>query len=121
YFMNFGHNLPYNQEMNLADPQIQYTIKSEWDRQVANPFYQILTPLTFPGALRNQKTVTIGSLLTPYPQYGSLTQRNTDGFLNRYKALQLRIQKAFSAGYSFLFAYNYNQERTSDFFNAPDK
>jgi hypothetical protein len=94
-----------------------YNIKSEWDRQVANPFYQILTPDQFPGALRNQKTVTVGQLLRPYPQYGNLQQYNTDGVLNRYKALQVRLQRNFSAGYSFLFAYNYNQERNYEFFD----
>lgn len=121
FFMNFGHNLPYDKPMNMADPQIQYTIKSEWDRQVPNPFYQVLPVDKFPGALRNQRTVTIGSLLTPYPQYGGLSQRNTDGVLNRYKAFQLRVQKAFSSGYSFLVAYNYNQERNYEFFNALDQ
>jgi len=121
FFMNFGHNLAYDRPFNMANPQICYTAKSACDQQVANPFYQYLTPDVFPGALRNQKTVSVASLLTPYPQYGILTQRGTDGVLNRYKAIQLRVQKAFSQGYSFLFAYNYNQERTQDFFNDPDK
>jgi hypothetical protein len=117
WFMNFGRKLPYSKLMNLADPNIYYTIKSEWDRQVPNPFYNYLTPDKFPGALRNQRTVTVGSLLTPYPQYRGLSQYNTDGILNRYRALQLRVQRAFSAGYSFLFAYNYNQEKNYEFFD----
>ena len=121
FFMNFGHNLPYNKEMNMADPQIMYDIKSQWDQQVPNPFYHYLTPDVFPGALRNQKTVKIGSLLTPYSHYGSLTQRATDGALDHYRAFQFRVQRAFSKGFSFLFAYNYNQESSSDFFNAIDQ
>ncbi|HZT29823.1 MAG TPA: TonB-dependent receptor [Bryobacteraceae bacterium] len=121
FFMNFGHNLPYDRNIDLADPNIMYSVKGVWDQQVANPFYQYGTPDQFPGALRNQRTVTVGSLLTPYPQYAGLTQRATDGVLNRYKAFQFRVQRAFNAGYSFLVAYNYNQEKSYDFFNAIDQ
>ena len=44
-----------------------------------NPFYQYLTPELFPGPLRNQRTVTVGSLLKPYPQYGTF-DRSHDGW-----------------------------------------
>ena len=121
YFMNFGHNLPYDLAENLADPQLTYTYQAALDATVPNPFYHYLTPDKFPGPLRNQPTVTIGSLLKPYPQYGSITQNLTDGFLNRYKALQFRVQRAFSKGVSFIVAYNYNQEKTSNFFNSIDQ
>jgi len=120
WFMNFGHNLPYSRNMNQADPNLYYAIKSEWDRLVPNPFYQYLTPDKYPGALRNQRTVSVGSLLRPYPHYGGLTQSYTDGVLNRYRALQVRVQRSFSKGYSFLFAYNYNQEKDYNFFNDID-
>jgi len=121
FFMNFGHNNPYTLLPNQADPSIEYAITSEWDRTVPNPFYQYLTPDKFPGALRNQRTVAVGQLLRPYPQYGNLQQYNTDGVLNRYKAAQVRVQRAFSSGFSFLFAYNYNQERNYEFFNDLDR
>ncbi|MCZ2073730.1 MAG: TonB-dependent receptor [Bryobacterales bacterium] len=121
FFMNFGHNNPYTLLPNQADPSIEYAITSEWDRTVPNPFYQYLTPDKFPGALRNQKTVAVGQLLRPYPQYGNIQQYNTDGVLNRYKAIQVRVQRAFSSGYSFLFAYNYNQERNYEFFDDLDR
>jgi hypothetical protein len=121
FFMNFGHNLPYTLALNMADPNICYTIKSQCDATVANPFYQILTPQTFPGTLRNQPNVTVSSLLTPYPQYGGISQALTDGILNRYKAIQLRAEKRLSAGLALLFAYNYNQERSSNFFNSIDQ
>ncbi|HZT33923.1 MAG TPA: TonB-dependent receptor [Bryobacteraceae bacterium] len=121
FFMNFGHNLPYSKPLNMADPNICYTIKAQCDATVANPFYQILTPQTFPGSLRNQPTVTVGSLLTPYPQYGSIGQTNTNGILDRYKALQLRVEKRYSQGFSLLVAYNYNQEKLYNFFNPIDQ
>jgi hypothetical protein len=121
YFMNFGHNLPYTKQLNLQDPNLSYTYKAALNTAVPNPFYQILTVDKFPGVLRNQKTVTIANLLNPYPQYGTIQQQYTDGVLNRYKAFQLRIQRAFSNGYSFLVAYNYNQEKNYEFFNAIDQ
>ncbi|MCW5979342.1 MAG: TonB-dependent receptor [Bryobacteraceae bacterium] len=122
FFMNFGRDLPYNKLINLSDPSIEYAILNEWDRQVTNPFYQYLTPDKFPGALRNQRTVSVGRLTNLYPQYGtSMTQFSTDGVENRYKAFQFRVQRAYSAGYSFLFAYNYNQERNLELFNELDR
>lgn len=130
YFANFGHNLPpegqggnagFGRDLNQIDPQLTYTYKSLLNQTIANPFYQYLTPETFPGQLRNQKTVTIGSLLKPYPQYGALNQRMTNGRENRYHALQLRLQRSFSNGFSFLTGYNYNREKTGDYFNAIDQ
>ena len=119
--MNLGHNLPYSKQLNLMDPQLSYTHKALTDRRVPNPFYRYLAPEKFPGALRNQATVTVASLLRPYPQYGTLTQTNTHGRLNRYHALQARVLRAFSRGYSFVWAYNYNRERNTEFFNADDQ
>ncbi|MCC6367169.1 MAG: carboxypeptidase regulatory-like domain-containing protein [Bryobacterales bacterium] len=121
YFMNFGHDMPYNDRLNLADPNLSYTYKALLDQTVSNPFYQYLTPQTFPGQLRNQPTVSRGSLLRPYPQYLDLTQFNTSGFLNRYHALQVKVQRNFNNGLMFLVAYNFNREQNSNFFNDPDE
>ncbi|MBI4874221.1 MAG: TonB-dependent receptor [Acidobacteria bacterium] len=121
WFMNFGHNLPYTKPLNMTDPTLSYTHKAALNATVPNPFYNILTPQKFPGTLRNQRTVTIGSLLSPYPHYGSISQQYTDGVLNRYKAIQLRVQRAFSKGYSFLFAYNCNRENNYEFFNSDNQ
>jgi hypothetical protein len=121
FFMNFGHDLPYTLNLNQVDPQLGYTHKSALDRGIPNPFRGYLTPETFPGALRNRPTVTVGSLLKPYPHYTAVTQTQTAGLLNRYKAVQLRLQRAFTNGYSVLMAYNYNRERNTTFFNAVDQ
>lgn len=121
YFVNRGHDLPYDLRPNLADPNLSYTYKALLDQTVPNPFFQYLTPEKLPGQLRNQRTVTRGSLLKPYPQYGTLTQFNTDGVLNRYHAIQLKLQRSFSNGLMFLFAYNYNREKNTFFFNDIDE
>jgi hypothetical protein len=121
FFMNIGRDLPYNWRPNLMDPALNYQYKAELDRRVDNPFYQYLTPETFPGPSRNQRQVAVRDLLTPYPQYGAITQNNTAGRQNRYYALQLRAQKMFAAGYSFLWAYNYNRDYSTEFFNIDDE
>jgi hypothetical protein len=117
WFMNIGRNVPHDLPRNLADPNLGYTYKAQLSQNIPNPFYNYLTPDVFPGTLRNERTVTRGSLLRPYPHYGNLTQNNTSDWRSRYNALQLRVQRTYSAGASVLVAYNYNQERNEAFFN----
>jgi hypothetical protein len=99
YLVNLSHNLPpegqggnlgVGRQVNMSDPQLAYTYKTAPEKTVPNPFYQYLTPELFPGPLRNQRTVSIGSLLKPYPQYGTLTEAMMSGIENRYHAIQLR-------------------------------
>ena len=73
FFMNFGHQL-YNQSLNVIDPQIQLKYQNSLNQTVANPFYHYLTPTLMPGPLYNQQTVSLGSLLVPYPQYSGLAE-----------------------------------------------
>jgi hypothetical protein len=61
--------------------------------------------------------VTRGSLLRPYPQYGTIQVDNVGNWRSRYQALQLRVQRSYAAGASVLMAYNYNQERNEAYFN----
>ncbi|MCC6858169.1 MAG: hypothetical protein IT158_06405, partial [Bryobacterales bacterium] len=107
--------------LNLSDPALSYQYKGALDQRVTNPFYKYGTTDTFPGALRNQATVTVASLLTPYPQYGSLTQAFRPNLSNRYQALQLKAERAFAEGFSFMLAYNYNREASTEWFNNDDR
>jgi hypothetical protein len=111
YFYNLGTRVPYTVNLNMMDPAFRYEYKTALNAQVTNPFYQYLTPETFPGSLRNNKTVTLGSLLVPYPQYGAINQTNTDGKELRVHTLELRAQRPFVRGMSFLGAYAWNRER----------
>lgn len=125
-FLSFGHDVPNadiwggvvaSQLLNMMDPAIRYTYKSEIAQAVANPFYQYLTPSLFPGSLRNQKTVSLASLLTPYPQYGSITERYTGGADDRYRSLQVKLEKPFANGLTFSIGYNYNRNYADQFYN----
>ena len=71
YFLNLGSRVPYDINLNMADPAFRYEQKAVLNTQVTNPFRNYLTPEKFPGQSRNTATVTLGSLLVPYPQYGT--------------------------------------------------
>lgn len=129
FFMNFGHNMVpegqggnsgFGESLNMMDPQLSYTYKSALTVPVSNPFYGLPASL-MPGQLRGQATVPLSTLLKPYPQYGALTQAFMPGVDNRYKAIQLRVQRRFAQGYSLVWGYNYNRESTGAFFNEPDQ
>ncbi len=130
FFANVGYNEPSptiwgsgtgsSMNVNQADPNLTYQYKSLVDQNVANPFYGYLTPTTFPGTLRNQKTVSVGSLLKPYPQYGPLQVDYRSGISNRYYAIQVKEERPFAHGFSILAAYNYNFEQNDAYFNAID-
>ena len=111
FFLNVGNQL-YTQNLNNENPAYPLQYQNSLNQQVTNPFYNYLTPTLFPGPLRNQPTVSLGSLLVPYPQYGGLYQIGTLGAAERYKSLEFKAQKAFSKGYNFLVSYVYIREKT---------
>jgi hypothetical protein len=101
----------------MADPTFRYEQKAALNAQVANPFRNYLTPDKFPGQARNTATVTLGSLLVPYPQYGSITQTNTNGRHLKEHMVELRAQRPFTHGISFLVAYVYDNAKRQEFFD----
>jgi hypothetical protein len=117
YFFNYGTRVPYDINLNMMDPAFRYEQRTLLNTRVPNPFYQILTPEKFPGALRNSPTVTIGSLLVPYPQYPSITQTNTNGKLLKTHTFEIRAQRPFVNRVSFLVAYAWNRERIQQWFD----
>jgi len=117
YFFNYGTRVGYDAKLNMMDPAFKYEQKTALSTQVTNPFFNYLTPNQFPGQLRNARTVTLGSLLVPYPQYGEMTQTNTDGKQMRTHTMELRAQRPFARGASFLVAYAWNRERVQQWFD----
>ena len=110
WFMNFGDQ-HYTRALNEVDPQIRLSQQNALNQPVDNPFYNYLTPQLFPGQLRNQRQVSLGSLLRPYPQYGPLYTIGNVGAGERYNSLELKAQKMYSRGFNFLFAYVYIREK----------
>jgi hypothetical protein len=121
YFINWVTRDQYSVNLDMADPRLSYTYKSALSASVANPFYNYGTKETFPGTLRNTKTVSIGSLLVPYPQYTGITQTGTNLRSARYQSFQLRGQRAFANGFSLLATYAYATARSQWFFDPQDE
>jgi hypothetical protein len=117
YFFNYGTRVPYDVNLNMMDPAFRYEQKTVINTQVANPFRNYLTVDKFPGPLRNTATVTIGSLLVPYPQYGAITQTNTNGRVAKAHTFEARAQKPFTKGLSFLASYAYSSESRQEWFD----
>lgn len=110
WFVNFGDQ-HYTRALNEIDPQIRAAQQNALNQPVDNPFFNYLTPQQFPGQLRNQRQVSLGSLLRPYPQYGPLYTIGNVGAGERYQSLELKAQKMYSQGYNLLFAYVYIREK----------
>jgi len=121
YFMSIGSNHYTQYNINGVDPRYSFQNGAALSQRVANPFFNILTPDKFPGALRNQREVTVGSLLRPYPHYGDITMWHTGGVARRYNSLQLKAQRPFVNGFNFLLGYNYHRAQNDEFFDDQDR
>ena len=112
YFFNWGSRVPYTLNLNMRDPAFTYEYGALLNTQVPNPFRNYLTPDVFPGPLRNNANVTLGSLLVPYPQYGTISQTNSSGGRNlKTQSIDVRVQRPFRNGVSFLVAYAFQRDR----------
>jgi hypothetical protein len=69
---------------------------------VTNPFYGVLAPNTTQGA---QPTIQQRNLMVAYPQYSGVTRNANNLGSSWYNALQMRLERRFSNGLSFLLSY----------------
>jgi hypothetical protein len=104
YAGNKGTHLPVGLQLNQVNPVYQ-SLGTGLTRSVANPFYGLVSNGTL-----SLPTVAANQLLRPYPQYVNITTAGSAVTgVNRgdssYHALQIKSQKRFSKGYSFLASY----------------
>jgi len=71
---------------------------------VPNPFFGYVSvgPLSAP-------TVTRGQLLRPFPQFGNINVRAVHEGSSIYHALQVKVERRFSKGFSLLAAYTFSK------------
>jgi hypothetical protein len=121
YFKNWVSRDLLTVNLNQMDPRLNYKYGAALSATVANPFYNYGTVATFPGALRKQPTVSVATLLKPYPQYGTLSQTFTD--LGKYsnQSLQFRVQRPFTAGLTFMASYAYVRADSMVFYDEQDQ
>jgi hypothetical protein len=71
---------------------------------VTNPFYGQITS----GAL-SSPTVAAAQLLVPYPQFTGVTSDVDDWGASMYQALQVKLEKRYSHGFTTLISYTYSK------------
>ncbi|MEO8126780.1 MAG: TonB-dependent receptor [Bryobacteraceae bacterium] len=120
YFINLGHSLPYDYDLNQIDPRVAFNVGNAVNASVPNPFYNVLPQSKFPGQLRSQQNIAVNQLMRPYPQYTTLTQTLNGGRDNHYQALQVSVQRAFSNGFNIVLGYNLNKESNQEFYDSVD-
>jgi hypothetical protein len=118
FFTNLSHNLPYSQNINLADPRIAFAVGNQVNTSVANPFYNLLPASQMPGQLRTQSSVAVSQLLRPYPQYSDIWEALIGGRGDRYKSLQISVRRPFANGLNLSVGYNYNRETDQEYYDA---
>lgn len=119
FFMNFGFNHSRDINLNLTDPRIGFANGSALNQRVDNPFFGV--PQEFcPGSLCNNRQVTVGSLLRPYPHLGNVNLQGSGIRNERYKSFQLKLQKPFANGFNFLVSYAYSVGQNEEFYDNVD-
>jgi len=98
-------------QMNEANPNLYYTLQGNVLVQYPNPFYNYLTPTQFPGALRDQPTVTLWQLLQPFPQYGTLYESHVPAEGDKTRNIEIQMHRTYANGFSLLGSYIYNREQ----------
>ncbi len=118
YFYNYGSRVPYDINLNMMDPAFRYEQKAAITRSVPNPFLNYLTVDKFPGSLRNaahgERSAACSSRTR---STGAITQANTNGRNVKTQTLELRAQRPFVKGLSFVASYAYNYERRQEWFD----
>jgi hypothetical protein len=126
FFMMFMHNVQGNSmwggmnwfNLNQTDPNLTYSLKGALGQTISNPFYGASY---MPGSLAREETVTVGSLLKPYPQYGDLTQYMWPGGTDHYYSYQFKAERPMTDGFNIIAAYSYNREKLADYYNDIDR
>ena len=118
FFANISHDLPYSQDINLADPRIAFAVGNEVNTSVPNPFYNLLPSTQMPGQLRTQANVAVSQLLRPYPQYSDIWEGLIGGRGDHYESMQISLRRPFTNGVNLSVGYNYNHEVDQEYYDA---
>jgi hypothetical protein len=106
-----GLRMAANQNLNQLPDQV-LALGDELRRTVPNPFRgQILE-----GGLA-QNNVSVAQLLRPYPHFQGVTDNNRTYANSNYHALQVRLERRFAQGLTFLTSYAFS--KTMDLFTGP--
>ncbi len=106
YTGSTGSDLSYstNIELNQIDPAYQ-TLVANTSANVANPFYGIADA----GQFASRKTIQLGQLLRPYPEFGNLSWADATGAHSQYNAFVFEGRKRVDNVWGATFSYTYSR------------
>jgi len=133
YLGDHGYNIEIARNLNAMPNSFLNTDSSRTAAQgtnntnlgasVRNPFCNTVSGSTCSsGALFTGAggTTSRRQLLLPFPEFGSITTSNNDGY-SWYHSLQLSLQRRFSKGYGLQFAYTRSKWiEATEYLNAAD-
>lgn len=125
YVGNYGSQIETNRNLNATPLEFLSTSPTRDNArnayltaQVPNPFFGLM-PATAGTAFRGA-TIARERLLRPYPQFDAVNTSTNEG-RSWYNALQLRLERRFSAGYTLSTNYTFSRyEQATEFLNAAD-
>jgi hypothetical protein len=119
YVGNRGTHLGFNRDLNVT-PQRYLSTSTVRDQTTIN-YLSAQFPSPFSGVLPIYgQNMARSSLLRPYPQFGSVTVREEDGY-SWYHSLQVRSEKRFSRGFTFQMAYTFSRNMdATELLNSSD-
>lgn len=92
------------ENVNRLDPSYWSLGRTELNKQVANPFYGVITDSTSGLSTR---TVAQTRLLRPYPQYTGLSVSTPTRGNSSYHSMQMKYEKRFSHGFTAVASYTW--------------
>jgi hypothetical protein len=125
YVGNYGSQIETSRNLNATpleylstSPTRDQTTANYLGAQVPNPFVGLM-PVTAGTAFRGA-TIARERLLRPYPHFDAVNTTTNEG-ASWYNALQLRLERRFSGGYTLSSNYTYSRyEQATEFLSAAD-
>lgn len=107
YVGNLGQKLPVSTQINntpasylSTSPNRDQAVIDNLGTVYPNPFYGLAPSYT--------QTTNVAQLVTPYPEFGAITE-TTDIGRSNYNSLQVQLEKRFTHGYSFGISYTFSR------------
>jgi hypothetical protein len=106
-----GLKFPANLVLNQL-PDSALSLGDALRTQVPNPFFGQIAIGSLSG-----RTISRAQLLRPYPQFDSVTSAAATWAPSNYHALEVKLEKRFAKGFTFLASYTYS--KTMDYSTGP--